>query len=147
MGNTQVSSAIILNVVRTRKGDRFDPETVEEDYQRIYGLRKFANVEAKAEPTATGVIVTFVVTEQKQIKSIAYRGNTKIDNLALKNIIGISEGEAVDSFRISIARQAIEQEYREKDYPYAHVDVDRDALAQNGQLIFNITEGPNVKVR
>ena len=34
LGNTQVSTAIILNVVRTRAGDKFDPATVEEDYQR-----------------------------------------------------------------------------------------------------------------
>src|SRR5688572_27960081 len=43
LGNTQVSTAIILNVVRTRVGDKFDPATVEEDYQRIYTLKKFAN--------------------------------------------------------------------------------------------------------
>src|SRR5207245_2528775 len=79
MGNTQVSTAIILNVVRTHPGDPFDPQTVEEDYQRIYGLKKFANVEAKAEPTASGVIVTFIVTEQKQIKRINFRGNTRVD--------------------------------------------------------------------
>ena len=85
MGNSQVSTAIILNVVRTRPGDAFDPDTVQEDYQRIYGLKKFANVEAKAEPTATGVIVTFVVTEQKQIKRINYKGTVKVDTDTLKH--------------------------------------------------------------
>src|SRR5256714_9423950 len=77
LGNQTVSTAIILNLVRTREGPKFDPSAVEEDYQRIYSLRKFANVEAKVEPTATGgVIVAFVVTENQQIKSIVFRGNT-----------------------------------------------------------------------
>src|SRR5438105_5065245 len=46
-GNAQVSSAVIRNLIRTRVGSRFDPATVEEDYQRIFGLKKFANVEAR----------------------------------------------------------------------------------------------------
>jgi outer membrane protein insertion porin family len=147
MGNTQVSTAVILNVVRTRPGDKFDPATVEEDYQRVYGLRKFSNVEAKAEPTATGVIVTFIVSEQKQIREIAYRGNAKIDTQTLRDTVDVHEGEAIDSFRISIARNAIESLYKSKNFPYAHVRVDQDLLARNGQLVFNIVEGPNVKVR
>lgn len=147
MGNTQVSTAIILNVVRTRAGQPFDPGTVQEDYQRIYGLKKFANVEAKAEPTADGVIVTFVVTEQRQIKNIAFRGNIKVDTDTLKDTVDVHEGEAVDSFRINIARQAIETLYKGKNFPYAHVEVDRDLLGSSGELVFNIIEGPNVKVR
>jgi outer membrane protein insertion porin family len=147
MGNTQVSTSIILNVVRTRPGDLFDPTTVEEDYQRIYGLKKFANVEAKAEPTATGVIVTFIVSEQKQIREIAFRGNVRIDTETLRNTVDIHEGEAIDAFRINIARQAIVTLYKSKNFPYAHVEIDRDLMSRTGQVVFNIVEGPNVRVR
>lgn len=147
LGNTQVSSTVILNVVRTRAGDKFDPDTVQEDYQRIYGLRKFANVEAQAEPTATGVIVSFVVTEQKQLKEILFKGNTRVDTPTLLGTIDLHEGEAIDTFRIAIARQSIEALYKEKNFPYAHVTVDRDKLAQTGQLVFDIVEGADVKVR
>src|SRR5207247_8015343 len=123
MGNSQVSTAIILNVVRTRPGDAFDPDTVQEDYQRIYGLKKFANVEAKAEPTATGVIVTFVVTEQKQIKRINYKGNTRVDTDTLKNTVDVHEGEAIDTFRISIARQSIGSLYKGNTFPCAPIEL------------------------
>src|ERR1700759_2181812 len=40
LGNTQTSTAVILNLVRTKVGDKLDPATVTEDYQRIYSLRK-----------------------------------------------------------------------------------------------------------
>ena len=46
VGNLQVSSSAILNQVRTREGEPFDPATVEEDYKRIYDLHRFSNVEA-----------------------------------------------------------------------------------------------------
>jgi len=64
VGNRTLSAAVIRNVIRTREGDKFDPTTVDEDYQRVYALRKFSNVEPKVEPTATGVIVVFQVSEQ-----------------------------------------------------------------------------------
>jgi outer membrane protein insertion porin family len=149
LGNQTVSTAIILNLVRTREGSKFDPATVEEDYQRIYGLKKFANVEAKVEPTATGgVIVAFIVTENQQIKSITFRGNTSIPNTELQPIVetSIKVGEANDRFRISLAKQAIEGLYRERNFPFAHVDVDTTQLV-NGDLVFIITEGPNVRIR
>src|SRR5439155_16156703 len=78
---------------------------------------------------------------------IAFRGNHRVDTPALLGAIDVREGEAVDSFRISIARQSIEALYKDKNFPYAHVDVDRDLRARTGELVFNIVEGPNVKVR
>ncbi|MGH7177944.1 MAG: BamA/OMP85 family outer membrane protein [Tepidisphaeraceae bacterium] len=147
MGNAQVSTAVILNLVRTRPGDKLDPATVEEDYQRIYGLRKFSNVEAKVEPTATGVVVVFVVSEQKQITAIIIRGNFHLDEQTVRSVIDVHVGEAIDRFRISLARQAIENLYKEKNYPFTHVEIDNEALSRRGELIFNIVEGPNVRVR
>jgi outer membrane protein assembly factor BamA len=146
LGNNAVSTATIRNLIRTREGEPFDPATVEEDYQRVYGLRKFANVEARVEPTATGVIAIFQVTEQKQIKSIVFRGNAALDNDVLKDAIDIKAGESIDRFRINLARQNLERLYKDKNHPFAHVDVDPDALTK-GDVVFKITEGPSVRVR
>lgn len=147
LGNRQVPTSIILNAVRTRPGDDFDPDTVREDYQRIFALRKFANVEAKVEPTDTGVIVVFIVTEQRQIRSIIFRGNLALDTQRLTGAVDLREGEAIDRFRIALAKQAIETLYSDRNYPFAHVDVLPEPLAENGDLVFQVVEGPNVRVR
>lgn len=146
IGNNSVSTAAIRNLIRTREGDKFDPETVQEDYQRVYGLRKFANVEAKVEPTKTGVIVIFEVAEQKQIRHISFKGNAALETDTLKDAIDIKEGESIDRFRVNLARQSLERLYREKNYPFTEVTVPPEEL-NKGNLIFNITEGPNVRVR
>jgi outer membrane protein assembly factor BamA len=147
VGNVQVTPGVILNVVRTREGEPFEPTTVEEDIKRIFELRRFANVEAKVEPTETGVVVVFSVTEQKQIKMISFRGNKAIDTKTLQDTIDLTPGQAIDRFRIAIARQAIEGLYRDKNYPHAHVDVPPEPLAERGELLFDIREGPEVRVR
>jgi outer membrane protein insertion porin family len=136
-----------MNLVRTREGEAFDPKTVEDDYQRIYGLKRFSDVEAKVEPTETGVVVVFDVHEQRLINSVGFRGNMQVSTLDLRNAVDVKVGEAIDRFRISVAKRAIESTYREKNFPFAHVEVDEQELTRHGELNFDITEGPLVRVR
>lgn len=148
LGNQRVSSAVIRNAIRTRAGEALDPGTVQEDYKRIYGLGKFTNVEARAEPTETGgVVVVFVVSEQRQIQEVGFKGNRGVSTQTLQELIGIGPGDAIDRFRVSIARQEIEHLYRERNYPFVRVEVPPEPLAERGELIFNVAEGPRVRVR
>lgn len=147
VGNTSVSTNVIRNLVRTRPGDKFDPATVEEDYQRVYGLKRFSNVQARVEPTATGVIVVFEVTEQRALKAIKFVGNAHIEADTLTGLVEVKPGEAIDPFRISVARQAIQRLYRERNFPNARVEIDQEQLASNGVLQFNIVEGAHVRIR
>ncbi|HWE03218.1 MAG TPA: BamA/TamA family outer membrane protein [Tepidisphaeraceae bacterium] len=147
-GNTTVSFTVIRNLIRTQIGDKFDPAMVQDDYQRIFDLKKFANVDARVEPTKTGgVIVVFDVTEQQLVKSVAFHGNHAITSESLKTAIDIKDGQAIDSFRISLARQTIVNQYRDQNFPFAHVEVPGEALSKRGDLIFDIVEGPQVRVR
>jgi outer membrane protein assembly factor BamA len=147
-GNNHVSTAVILNLIRTRQGQPFDPATVEEDYRRVYDLKKFTNVEARVEPTPDGgVIVSFTVSEPQQIGQIKFTGISAGEDAALRDLIDVKPGEAIDHFRINIARDAIENYYRDKNYPFVHVAIGDDTLNQDGIVYFHITLGPNVKVR
>lgn len=146
-GNNQVAASVILNQVRSREGEPFDPTTVEEDYKRIYALNRFAEVQAKVEPTATGVVVVFEVSEQRTIRAISFKGNVHVDTLDLQDAVDLKSGEAIDSFRISLAKQSIERMYHDKCYPFVRVSVDEARLAQSGELVFNVVEGVKVRIR
>ncbi len=146
-GNQTVASGIIQNVVRTRIGQALDPATVQDDFQRIFGLRRFASVEAKLEPTPTGVVVVFLVVEERVIREIAFVGNTRFDVARLKQVIDIEPGQAVDNFRLAQAKRAISTLYLSKNHPNAHATVDTDALNKDGRLVFNVVEGPNTRIR
>lgn len=144
---TSAEQAQVLAQIRTREGDKFEPTTVEGDYQRVYGLRKFSNVEARFEPTATGVIVIFELTQQNLIKELRFKGNESLDTQTLQNATNLKPGEAIDSFRLSLAKEAIQRAYQSKNFPYARVDIDMDQLSKSGIVLFSIVEGPKVKVR
>jgi outer membrane protein insertion porin family len=149
VGNATVPTASIANLIRTREGDPYDPETVEEDYQRIYReLRKFANVTARAEPTAAGgVVVVFEVEEQKQVHSITFRGNAKIDDVTLRNAVELRTGESIDTFRLRLAEGSLEALYRNRGFPFAKARVLGEPLSRTGDVVFEIVEGPNVRIR
>jgi outer membrane protein insertion porin family len=147
LGNTQVSTSVILNLVRTREGDPFDPATVVEDYQRIYRLNKFSNVEPRLEPTAGGVIITFVVSEQKQIRAVRFKGNVNVPTPELITAAGLRAGESIDPFRINLGKTQIEKVYHDKNYSFAHVVIDEAELARTGEVLFQIVEGPFIRVR
>jgi outer membrane protein insertion porin family len=151
LGRTRPLTAELLaqisNQVRTREGTRFDPLIVEGDYQRVYGLRRFSNVEARVEPTEAGVIVIFEVTEQNTISEIRFVGNQAIDTQTLQNAIGIKVGQSVDPFRLALAREAIQRLYQQKNFPHTFVDVDEREAAQSGVVLFTVVEGARVRVR
>lgn len=146
-GNKDVPTNTILNLIRTRAGAALDPSAVQDDYQRIYELRRFANVEAQVQPTDTGVVVAFIVTEQRTIRAVRFRGNVAIDTTTLSNALNIHANESIDNFRIALARRAIEQLYKTKNRPLASVSIDAKALSDDGDLIFVVNEGPAVHVR
>jgi outer membrane protein assembly factor BamA len=153
-GNTQVSKTAIRNVIRTRVGEPYDPDTHAEDYRRIFErLRTFSNVQPYVERiedgqgNVTGVNVIFEVTEQRQVREIRFVGNREVETAAVRDVVDLKVGQSIDAFRIAMARRAIEEFYRDKNFPYAHVTVDQDVLTQEGIVVFNIVEGPNVKVR
>ena len=123
VGNATIPAAVIRNLLGTRQGEKFDPATVEEDYHRIYDLKKFANIVPEVEPTATGVVVIYQVTEQRAITAIRFRGNTNVETATLMDKIEIKVGHSIDPFRINLARLAIERYYRDENYPFAHVEI------------------------
>src|SRR5205085_1615668 len=79
--------------------------------------------------------------------SIAYKGNKEVNTDALQEAADIKVGQAIDQFRISLAKQAIEALYHTKNFPYAHVNIPQEPLTQRGELIFEIIEGPEVRIR
>jgi outer membrane protein insertion porin family len=145
-GNTQVSSSVILNLVRTREGQPFDPATVVEDYQRIYALNKFSNVEPRLEPTAGGVVVTFVVSEEREIRAVRFRGNVNVTTEDLEVAAALKAGQTIDRFRINLARTQIEKLYHDRNFAFAHVEVSGEDLARTGEVVFQIVEGPLVRI-
>lgn len=144
---SSTAASEIAHRIRTREGDPLDPATVENDYHHIYESHKFTNVEARVEPTETGVIVVFEVAEAKLISEIRFTGNERIDTTTLKSSINLKAGEAMDEYRLSRGQEIIRRMYLQKNHPHVHVLIDRNEAARSGVVTFQVIEGPIVWVR
>jgi len=63
-GNTKTKDIVILREMKTKMGDYFDPELIEEDRKRIQNLFLFTRVELAPEFTENGVILNIAVAER-----------------------------------------------------------------------------------
>ena len=146
VGNKTVSDTQILNAVRTKAGQPFDPRTVVEDYQRIYALRRFSRVEARYEDApGGGVVVVFDVEEQPPLNRIRIRGNRAVATENLRRLIERETGRNFDPIMLAFAQSSIERLYRDRNFALAQVTLVRDE--KTGVVTFDIVEGPKVFVR
>ena len=145
VGNRTIADNEILNAVRTKPGEAFDPQTVRDDYGRIYDMRRFSRVEARYETTPAGVIVVFDVEEQSQVGAVRFRGNVAVSDVALRRLVSLEAGRSLDPILLAFAQSAIEEHYRGRNFALVQVRVAREA--ESGVVTFDIVEGPRVRVK
>ncbi len=146
-GNQQVPRTFILGQVRTRAGQPYSETVVREDQRRLLRTGKFNNVVVVEAPTEQGVIVTFAVDERPLVATLLIRGNRGIDTGKLLGAVGLAPGDPLDPTRIEAGRLAIEQAYHDKGYYFVQVRLDGEALQARNQVVYEVVEGPRVKVR
>jgi outer membrane protein assembly complex protein YaeT len=147
-GRQSVPKQKILSYIKTRAGAEYNPETVTEDVRRLYDTKLFADIRVVKEPTADNkVVVHFQIKELPGvIQEIIYRGARHLKDDDLESITGLKRGVPLNPWAVQRARQAILDKYREKGRLSASVDVEEGMRPGDTRVIFNITEGPVVKV-
>src|SRR5262249_5547617 len=100
------------------------------------------------QPTSDNkVIVYFQLKELPGvIKDIVYRGAHHLKNDDLESATGLKKGVPLNPWAVQRARQAILDKYREKGRLSASVDIEEGLKPGDSCVVFNITEGPVVKV-
>ncbi|MBD3271981.1 MAG: outer membrane protein assembly factor BamA [Elusimicrobia bacterium] len=134
-GNRFIKEREVLAAVESRKGDYYSLKSLQDDIQAIYKLGHFNDVTLDVEEIdgvdddqKPGIIVTFIVSEKKIIKTIKIIGNKKISRSKILSEIGSQKRESFDEGQMLLDVQTIESMYRDKGYtsvsvePYTAVD-------------------------
>ncbi|MCK4341332.1 MAG: outer membrane protein assembly factor BamA [Phycisphaerae bacterium] len=145
-GLTSISEAYLRRIIKTRAGQPFVRRDVEEDVRELLRSRKFIAAFANTRVEDGEAVVIFTVQEKPEVVSVEIEGNKKFDDAQLYELTPVA-GAPLDRYEISRARDDIEQKYKEAGYYYVEVTLDERALAQEGRVVYRITEGPRVKVR
>ena len=74
-GVRRVPQDTLRAMIFTKRGDKFDEESVRRDFMALWNTGRFDDIRVERERGRTGWILRFVMTERRVIRSIKYSGN------------------------------------------------------------------------
>jgi outer membrane protein assembly factor BamA len=147
-GNRNVPTQKVMSLIKTRPGADYSRETANDDVRRLLDTKLFANVRVQLQHTPDGkVIVYFLLAElPNMVQEIVYQGARHLDDDELETLTGLRKGMPMNPMANRLARDAILRKYHEKGRLHARVDLVEGNSTSDRRVVFNIHEGPVVKV-
>ena len=126
----------------------YDPETSQGDIDRLTRLGDFSNIDIVAILDQDGTVkLTYVLEEQRLLAAVSVVGNRVIPDGALLGPTGLRRGSPRDDFEIQRAIRDMQEQYQKKGYYRSEVTIDTEELEDNDVLIFEVIEGPRIRIR
>jgi outer membrane protein assembly complex protein YaeT len=151
-GNRRVPTQQVQAQLKTRAGGEYTQAAAEDDVRALVATRQFANVEVRTRTEADGrVTVYFLLREYpSRVEKVIYQGARHLKDEDLNNLTGIKVGSILNPLANKAACQAIVKRLNEDGRPFASCDLLKGGDLQDTactEVVFNIVEGPVVKVR
>jgi outer membrane protein assembly complex protein YaeT len=147
-GNHVVPTQRIMSLIKTKPGNEYQQDALDEDVRKLYESKLFANIRVQVQPLPNNhVKVYFIVAEyQNTIQEIVYQGNHHVKPDELDTITGLRRGQPLNPIANKIAQQAILRHYTDEGRLWADVQILEGNNAGDTRVVFSITEGPKVKI-
>ncbi|MCH2135999.1 MAG: outer membrane protein assembly factor BamA [Phycisphaerales bacterium] len=147
-GLRRVSEQKVLNNIRSRVGQAYDPETARGDVNRLTRLGDFKSIDVVAELQTDGtVVLRYLFQEEELLAEVSVVGNSMLDDGALLAPTGLHRGSPRDDFLIQRGVRLMEDMYKAKGFYLVEITVDQKQLSDDGVLIYEVIEGPRVRIR
>ena len=124
-GPASISRERILAQMRTKVGQLYSNEIVQEDIKALYGTGYIRNVRIFAQPQGDGVKVIVAVQTQAIVREIEITGAERIKPKRLRKEIKVRLNQAVNEQALEEARQKIIEVYQGKGYNDVSVAIPR----------------------
>jgi outer membrane protein insertion porin family len=152
IGNRRIPKETILARLFTHPGDTYDPVSVERDFNSLWNTGYFEDLRIEREDSEKGVILNVFVRERPTIREIVYKGNNSVSTSDIldrfkKEKVGLSVEGQFDPSKIAKAESVLRELLAEHGHQFAIIKPDVKTIPPASvQVIFNIKEGPVVKV-
>ncbi len=151
-GARRVRQDTLQALIYTKKGDRYDEDTLHRDFMALWNSGRFDDIHIEREPGKTGWIIRFVVVERPVVRSINYTGNKSMSESDIldrfkERKVGLVVESQYDPNKIQRAKNVLLDMEAERGHQYAKVDaLVRRVPPSSLEVTFKIDEGPKVKV-
>lgn len=151
-GARRVRQDTLQAMIFTKKGDRFDEETLHRDFMALWNSQRFDDIRIEREPGKQGWIIRFVVVERPVVRTIKYEGNKSVSVSDILDRfkdrkVGLVVESQYDPNKVQRARNVILEMLAEHGHLSATVEPQiRRVPPSSLEITFRINEGPKVKV-
>ncbi|MBI5446241.1 MAG: outer membrane protein assembly factor BamA [Deltaproteobacteria bacterium] len=146
-GTLRVEPGLVLQKVRTKPGEPYDPAKVREDIKAVYALGHFKDVVVELDDQGR---LVFVVTERPSLREWKTEGAEAIDAEEIGKAVTLKKREIVDDAKVDQSAKAIRDLYREKGYYLAQVGTEVVAVPDGknqADILFKVSEGEKVRLK
>jgi outer membrane protein insertion porin family len=147
-GNRRIEADAILAVIASQEGTVHDPLMLDRDLKSIYQMGYFEDVQVDVEHGRRGTIVTFEVAEKPSISEIKFKGNKKVKEEDLREVLGIKKYSILNMKAIKESIERLKEHYYEKRYYNVEIKESVEELPNNEvALIYQIKEEKRAYIR
>jgi outer membrane protein insertion porin family len=143
-GPATVSKERILAQMRTKVGQPYANEVVQEDIKALYKTGYIRNVRIFAQPQGDGVKVIVAVQTRGIVREIEITGAERVKPQRLRKEIKIKLNQAVDEQQLEEARQKIIDIYQARGFTDVSVQFRVDPIDEKrgtARVVFTVNEG------
>jgi outer membrane protein insertion porin family len=151
-GVRRVPQDTLRAMIFTKRGDRYDEETLHRDFMALWNTGRFDDIRVEREAGPNGWIVRFVMVERRVIRSIKYDGNKSVSTSEIldrfkERKVGLSVESQYDPNKVQRARNVLQEYLAERGRQFATVEPElRQVPPSSLEIVFKVDEGPKVKV-
>jgi len=153
-GSVRSPETFLREIIRTKIGDRYKRETIDDDLKTLFKTGRFdPDMAVDARPIQgdpDGVRLVFDLRERERVTAVRYEG---MDTLKPKDAkqgadeLQVKPGALYDPYKVLLDRQLILRVLRGRGLYFAEVDEERNPTEGGVEVVFVVREGPTVRVR
>ena len=151
-GARRMTRDSLLARIFSKPGDAYDAASLRRDFMVLWNSGFFDDLRLEVEDGERGRIVRFVVVERRVVRTIRYEGNksatiSDILERFKERKVGLTVEDRYDPTRVQRAVVVLKELLGERGRQYAKVEPQvRQIPPSSIEIVFNIEEGPKVKV-
>jgi len=149
-GPQTVSKDRILAQMRTRVGQPYSNQVVEQDIEALYKTGRIQNVRIFAQPEGNGVKVIVAIQTRAILREIEIAGAERVKPQRIRKEIKLRLNQAVDEQQLEEARQKIIEIYQGRGFNDVSVEFRVDPIDEKrgtARVVYTVNEGVKGAIR
>ena len=148
-GPATVAKERLLANMRTRVGQAYSEQVVEEDIRNLYATGNVVNVRIFGEPKGDGVKVIVVLHAKARVTAVDIQGAQDIKLSKIREKISVKPGDSASEAAMEADRQKILEYYASKGFTDITVNYKLDVNDKLGtaRVVYDIQEGKKTAIK